>query len=80
MSKHSSAAGVVSNHLQTDVFNVTCIVCMRRYSSGMTESLIAGKVITLPSVGLFADGAAVKTVGAETFKVRTSSNYNLTDL
>ena len=35
----------------------------------MTASLRAGKVVTLPSVGLFADGAAVKTVGQETFKV-----------
>lgn len=36
---------------------------------GMTESLRAGKVTTLPQVGLFADGAAVKTVGTETFEV-----------
>ena len=35
----------------------------------MTESLKAGKVITLPTVGLFADGAAVRTVGQETFRV-----------
>lgn len=40
-------------------------------AAGMTESLKAGKVVTLPTVGLFADGAAVKTVGTETFKVRT---------
>jgi threonine dehydratase len=38
-------------------------------AAGMTESLCAGKVVTLPSVGLFADGAAVRTVGAETFRV-----------
>jgi threonine dehydratase len=38
----------------------------------MTEALIAGKVITLPTVGLFADGAAVKTVGQETFRVSLS--------
>ena len=36
-------------------------------AAGMTESLRAGKVITLPHVGLFADGAAVRTVGTETF-------------
>lgn len=36
---------------------------------GMTESLRAGKVITLPQVGLFADGAAVRTVGKETFSI-----------
>jgi threonine dehydratase len=38
-------------------------------AAGMTESLRAGKVITLPRVGLFADGAAVKTVGKNTFEV-----------
>ena len=44
--------------------------------TGMTESLKAHKVITLPSVGLFADGAAVRTVGSETFRVRTVSIYS----
>eukprot|EP00571_Detonula_confervacea_P010099 CAMPEP_0172306456 /NCGR_PEP_ID=MMETSP1058-20130122/7523_1 /TAXON_ID=83371 /ORGANISM="Detonula confervacea, Strain CCMP 353" /LENGTH=515 /DNA_ID=CAMNT_0013018349 /DNA_START=250 /DNA_END=1797 /DNA_ORIENTATION=- len=38
-------------------------------AAGMTASLAAGKVVTLPSVGLFADGAAVKTVGTETFRL-----------
>jgi len=38
-------------------------------AAGMTTSLQEGKVVTLPSVGLFADGAAVKTVGQETFRV-----------
>ena len=38
-------------------------------AAGMTESLKAGRVVTLPSVGLFADGAAVKTIGSETFRV-----------
>eukprot|EP01038_Epipyxis_sp_PR26KG_P005145 gene5145-7165_t len=38
-------------------------------AAGMTESLKAGKVVTLPSVGLFADGAAVRTVGNETFRI-----------
>lgn len=38
-------------------------------AAGMTASLREGKVVTLPSVGLFADGAAVKTVGEETFRV-----------
>jgi threonine dehydratase len=35
----------------------------------MTHSLSTGRVVTLPTVGLFADGAAVKTVGTETFRV-----------
>lgn len=38
-------------------------------AAGMTESLKAGNVVTLPQVGLFADGAAVRTVGSETFRV-----------
>ena len=38
-------------------------------AAGMTTSIQEGKIVTLPSVGLFADGAAVKTVGTETFRV-----------
>jgi len=38
-------------------------------AAGMTTSIREGKLVTLPSVGLFADGAAVKTVGQETFRV-----------
>ena len=36
---------------------------------GMTASIRDGKVVTLDSVGLFADGAAVKTIGSETFRI-----------
>ena len=35
----------------------------------MTASIRDGKVVTLDSVGLFADGAAVKTIGSETHRV-----------
>jgi threonine dehydratase len=35
----------------------------------MTNSLLAGRVVSLPAVGLFADGAAVKVVGRETFRL-----------
>lgn len=38
-------------------------------AAGMTASLREGRVVTLNSVGLFADGAAVKTIGDETFRV-----------
>lgn len=38
-------------------------------AAGMTASLREGRLVTLASVGLFADGAAVKTVGTETFRV-----------
>mmetsp|Transcript_24806 Transcript_24806/g.58205 ORF Transcript_24806/g.58205 Transcript_24806/m.58205 type:complete len:603 (-) Transcript_24806:66-1874(-) len=38
-------------------------------AAGMTTSLKEGQVVTLDHVGLFADGAAVKTIGNETFRV-----------
>eukprot|EP00931_Biecheleriopsis_adriatica_P117617 TRINITY_DN93115_c0_g1_i1.p1 TRINITY_DN93115_c0_g1~~TRINITY_DN93115_c0_g1_i1.p1 ORF type:complete len:571 (-),score=116.88 TRINITY_DN93115_c0_g1_i1:220-1932(-) len=38
-------------------------------SAAMTESLHANELIELPSVGLFADGAAVRKVGDETFRL-----------
>jgi len=38
-------------------------------AAGMTASIRDGKVVTLDSVGLFADGAAVKTIGSETFRI-----------
>ncbi|KAJ3059271.1 hypothetical protein HK102_010079, partial [Quaeritorhiza haematococci] len=38
-------------------------------ADAMTRSLLADKVLTLPEVGLFADGAAVRQVGQETFRV-----------
>lgn len=38
-------------------------------AAGMTASLQTGSVVTLSHVGLFADGAAVRTVGSETFRV-----------
>ena len=38
-------------------------------SDAMTRSLAAGRRVTLPHVGLFADGVAVKQVGKETFRL-----------
>ena len=38
-------------------------------SDAMTRSLKAGRRVTLAHVGLFADGVAVKQVGAETFRL-----------
>mmetsp|Transcript_12153 Transcript_12153/g.17828 ORF Transcript_12153/g.17828 Transcript_12153/m.17828 type:complete len:133 (+) Transcript_12153:105-503(+) len=49
--------------------NVKVIGVEAADAAGMTASLKKGEVVTLPSVGLFADGAAVKTVGKETFRV-----------
>ena len=49
--------------------NIKVIGVEAEDAAGMTASLREGKVVTLPSVGLFADGAAVKTVGDETHRV-----------
>lgn len=49
--------------------NVKVIGVEAADAAGMTASLQKGEVVTLPSVGLFADGAAVKTIGKETFRV-----------
>ncbi|MBL8323742.1 MAG: threonine ammonia-lyase, biosynthetic [Rubrivivax sp.] len=38
-------------------------------SDAMLRSVRAGKRVTLPDVGLFSDGTAVKQVGAETFRL-----------
>lgn len=38
-------------------------------ANALVQSLKAGKRVTLNEVGLFADGAAVKTVGEETFRI-----------
>ncbi|EFX05525.1 threonine biosynthetic enzyme [Grosmannia clavigera kw1407] len=38
-------------------------------ASGMAQSLAAGHRVILSEVGLFADGAAVKAVGEETFRI-----------
>ena len=38
-------------------------------SDAMARSLKAGKRVTLPDVGLFSDGTAVKLVGEETFRL-----------
>ena len=38
-------------------------------ANAMVQSLKLGKRVTLKDVGLFADGAAVKTVGEETFRI-----------
>jgi threonine dehydratase len=38
-------------------------------SCAMAQSIKAGERVTLPEVGLFSDGTAVKLVGAETFRL-----------
>ncbi|MBU2978383.1 threonine ammonia-lyase, biosynthetic [Alteromonas sp. C1M14] len=38
-------------------------------SACFTAAMEAGEIVTLPSVGIFADGVAVKTMGTETFRL-----------
>ncbi len=38
-------------------------------SACLKAALAAGKPVTLPTVGIFADGVAVKTIGTETFRL-----------
>jgi threonine dehydratase len=38
-------------------------------SDAMAQSIAAGRRVTLPNVGLFSDGTAVKQVGVETFRL-----------
>ena len=46
------------------------IIGVEQYdANAMVESLKAGRRVLLKDVGLFADGAAVKTVGEETFRI-----------
>eukprot|EP01135_Chromosphaera_perkinsii_P003088 Nk52_evm35s234 gene=Nk52_evmTU35s234 len=49
--------------------NVKIIGVEAEDADAMTQSLNAKEIVTLDSVGLFADGAAVKEVGAYTFDV-----------
>ncbi|MDR2128350.1 MAG: threonine ammonia-lyase, biosynthetic, partial [Burkholderiaceae bacterium] len=41
-------------------------------SDAMLQSVRAGQRVTLPDVGLFADGTAVKQVGSETFRLASA--------
>jgi threonine dehydratase len=49
--------------------SVKIIAVQPKDSSGMAQSLKAGKRVQLTDVGLFADGVAVKLVGKETFRL-----------
>jgi threonine dehydratase len=46
------------------------IIAVETYdANALVQSLVKGERVTLKDVGLFADGAAVKTVGEETFRI-----------
>ena len=59
----------ISSYFKSVRPNVRVIGVEPEDAAGMGASLAAGERVTLDEVGLFADGVAVKQVGAETFRV-----------
>ena len=59
----------VSNYIKAVRPEIKVIGVQMDDSDAMVQSVAAGKRVTLPDVGLFSDGTAVKLVGAETFRV-----------
>ena len=59
----------VSNYIKAVRPEVKVIGVQMNDSDAMTQSVAKGRRVTLPDVGLFSDGTAVKLVGQETFRV-----------
>ena len=59
----------VANYIKSVRPEIKVIGVQMTDSDAMMQSVAANKRITLPEVGLFADGTAVKLVGAETFRI-----------
>ncbi|HYW56104.1 MAG TPA: threonine ammonia-lyase, biosynthetic [Polaromonas sp.] len=59
----------VANYIKAVRPEVKVIGVQMNDSNAMALSVGAGKRVTLPNVGLFADGTAVKLVGEETFRI-----------
>ncbi len=59
----------VANYIKAVAPEVKVIGVQMNDSDAMTQSVAAKKRVTLPDVGLFSDGTAVKLVGEETFRV-----------
>ena len=59
----------VANYIKAVRPEIKVIGVQMSDSNAMALSVGAGKRITLPEVGLFADGTAVKLVGEETFRI-----------
>ena len=62
----------VSNYIKAVNPAIKVIGVQMNDSNAMIQSVKAQKRITLPDVGLFSDGTAVKLVGEETFRVVNS--------
>jgi threonine dehydratase len=59
----------VANYIKAVRPEVKVIGVQMNDSNAMIQSVEAGRRVTLPDVGLFSDGTAVKLVGAETYRV-----------
>src|SRR5574343_261559 len=59
----------VANYIKAVRPEVKVIGVQMNDSDAMMQSVHAGERVTLPDVGLFSDGTAVKLVGEETFRV-----------
>eukprot|EP00924_Labyrinthula_sp_SR-Ha-C_P001811 maker-scaffold_91-snap-gene-0.41-mRNA-1 protein AED:0.02 eAED:0.02 QI:92/1/1/1/1/1/3/53/558 len=68
-------AGVLAYVSQLDP-QIRVVGCETFDANSLTKSLEEGKRVTLDSVGLFADGAAVKTVGKLPFEVSCQAELN----
>ena len=59
----------VANYIKSVRPEIKVIGVQMTDSDAMMQSVTAKKRVTLPDVGLFADGTAVKLVGEETFRI-----------
>ena len=59
----------VANYIKAVRPEIRVIGVQMNDSDAMRQSVLAGQRVTLPDVGLFSDGTAVKLVGEETFRV-----------
>ena len=62
----------VANYIKAVRPGVKVIGVQMNDSDAMIQSVAAKKRVTLPDVGLFSDGTAVKLVGEETFRVASN--------
>jgi threonine dehydratase len=71
----------VANYIKAVRPEIKVIGVQMNDSDAMTQSVAAGKRVTLDDVGLFSDGTAVKLVGEETFRISRSlvDNYITVD-
>ena len=59
----------IANYIKAVRPEIRVIGVQMNDSDAMAQSIAAGKRVTLPDVGLFSDGTAVKRVGKETFRI-----------